>query len=204
MDRSEWTRLRGRRGVSVLPFVVVFGSLVLFLGFTGSLQNSVTRLATERVQAHRLRDLAISSAFEEACARVEAQLGSMPLSEEPRDLARLYVWADGKGPITVEIAIPVPEAVAVFAPEGVTFRGGVFVKSSSWKTKVIAGSQGESNASERGIVDLSVRLAVKVGSVTCAGLAKARRFITTRPTSGARVQARILPNTIASSWEEML
>lgn len=144
------------------------GALAVALGLCGAASVSSSRGMVERAEAQRLIELAASSAFEEASARLER---SMPVVRflhrgRTRDLGRSLPWPAEVDPVVVQ---------RDWKRDGVVV-SAVKVHAHPWQARVAPDGIGAYRVLELGLVDLAVDVEARVGATRVTATVRARRY----------------------------
>jgi hypothetical protein len=121
-------RTTSQEGMMTLVVVLVLSGLILAWGFMTSLEATSTHQLLRNVLARRLRDQAVSSAIEEACARIESARGTTGV---PLDLAV---------PITLHELAPLGVSLAPVHVRSARGHSQNFVFEFTVRVRVDAGS----------------------------------------------------------------
>ena len=166
-----------------VPLVISLVVLVVLMGFASGQQVSSVRACLEQIHGQRLLELALDSAVEEACARLEAAPSSRGLPPPP---------ATGRD---LKAALNLPESVkpalaAQYASQLGVELGDVAIRSSDWKLDYRVDAPGIATIRERAVVEFKATLRI-AGSRRGAQTFTVARYAEVSPdlnTSGARLK----------------
>jgi hypothetical protein len=164
-----------RSGMASLPVVLLLGIVIVIMGVSASIQTSSCRRTLETVYLRRLVDVAIESALDEACARVQNQLRSKAGS----------VAADAETSTCSNFPrrCALTTTLKTFEPWSIAVEPVQLDWSTLQTRKTVSASNGGSQVRKLGVVELAVKLHMKNGGQTLRRSVKARRFVVAEPDS---------------------
>lgn len=185
---------RATRGLAVLALVMFAAGVIGLLSLIAAQQSGSARRAIERSHALRLMQFAAQSAFEEACARIEAQAGALPRLT----MSEIGARRRSSYPLDAEEAIPVPCARKSSLGQGVTV-GDVRAGSARWHVQTRRTDRARL-VQETGMLTLSVPVTVRVGATTTTSRVVVRRYMELSPDgTSTAVRLRIQPRNL--TWK---
>ena len=174
-----------RRGMMALPWLLALAALMVVLGVSGAFQVGSSRRALEEIHARRVLDLAVASALEEASAMLE---NALPPQPPP-------VAGQARTGFTLPTSSILRTTPADFAADGVTLEP-IAIAWSGFTRDERAVPQG-SLVREYGILELTVKVAMKTSGPAVTRTVRARRYGALEPRRGdAGVRFRVYPHDL--------
>jgi hypothetical protein len=176
---------RVRTGSLLLCLVLLWLILLVTLGVSGMGERTSARLVLEQCQNLKLRDMAVDSAIEEACDRLESTFNSIiaAADDAPADLSPLLEWPGGGDSLVGTTYRFTPaKTEALMRTAGISFPDGITIRSSELLfQQPPVGDDGSPLAVEIGIFEFTMPVKLQPDVANRRWTITARRTVSTAP-----------------------